>query len=743
MTSNRSFFNGRLLRETIKRNLWAIILSFIGFFFCLPLPLAIVVQGLSDGGGFAVRQDLLETAQNNAYSLLSYVNPAVKLGMCIMAVLCGVALFSYLHSRRRVDFYHALPASRTALFVNNYLTGILTVVPAYLVMYALSLVMAGALGVGGLLSAGMVCKTLLVNLVFFLLLYTISVLATILTGNTILAAALDAWILFSLPVLSLVLEVLCIQYFDTWSDSFMLNWLLENGSPVILYFFTGTSGFSGNYTSFNYPIVPQMLVLAVLWLALTALALVLFRIRKSERAGVAIAFEGFKPPLKWYMVLVIALLFGSVFLGIGGEFWIWFGLLAGTVLGHLFIEIIYHFDLRAAFAHWKTMIVLAVAAVAIVFGIQRDVLGYDEWLPDEDSIEAIGFSGTYPWQVVDEYGYADTYFYNGTGCGSGLEKGGLTDPAVVHTLYSIAQECVEQQKAGTPQQAGPEDETGWFNVQYRLSNGTYASRSYTYVGADTIPALLDEVRFSEEYIRQEGTAYQVNLDQELTQQTLRLSVRTNAAPSDTTSAVVSDAAQASEIIRTLQEESVSLTPQVAANSTPVLRIDARFDYVDQWDGQTLEEIVQFIPVYATYTRTLALLEQYGNVVPQELTVDDLRGITVSWVDAPPVSGGVYHADGSPLDQSEQASATETASYDADEVESGSVTVTDPAMMQALLQNAVIEPAAQSCDISRRLISDGVYSVEAVFQNNYSVMLYYPEGQFPVELCQSARTSALT
>ena len=47
MTSNRSFFNVGLLRQTLRRNLWATVLSFVGFFFCLPLPMAIIVQNMS------------------------------------------------------------------------------------------------------------------------------------------------------------------------------------------------------------------------------------------------------------------------------------------------------------------------------------------------------------------------------------------------------------------------------------------------------------------------------------------------------------------------------------------------------------------------------------------------------------------------------------------------------------------------------------------------------------------------
>ena len=334
MTSNRSSF--KMLRETMRRNIWATALSLVGFFFCMPLPAAMMIQNnLSAQNADCSREEVIKYAARDLHMLLSAENPMVKIGICIMAVLCGIALFSYLHSRQKVDFYHSIPMKRGQLFLNNYMAGIVMVLPSYLLMYALTAAIGAALGVHNAIGGAEAVFSIAANSLFFLLIYTISVLATVLTGNTILAVLLDGWMLFSLPAAALIASGLGELFFDHWNGSGLINWILLNMSPVFLYFAVGSDDFNFlGMVSYEKAAqaFPMLLIVLLVTLALAALSYVLFGCRKSERAGTAIAFEGLKLPLKCYMVLVISLGFGLIFQALGGNFWIWFGLLAGTAL---------------------------------------------------------------------------------------------------------------------------------------------------------------------------------------------------------------------------------------------------------------------------------------------------------------------------------------------------------------------------------------------------------------------------
>ena len=63
--------------------------------------------------------------------MLGGQNVLVKLAVIILAVTCGVSMFAYPHNRRKVDFYHSLPISRSRLFAVDYATGALCALVPY------------------------------------------------------------------------------------------------------------------------------------------------------------------------------------------------------------------------------------------------------------------------------------------------------------------------------------------------------------------------------------------------------------------------------------------------------------------------------------------------------------------------------------------------------------------------------------------------------------------------------------
>lgn len=745
MTLNRSF--SKLLRENMCRNIWAIALSVVGFFFCLPLPAAMMIQNrVANVNEWSTLDEQMSRAANDMAILLSVQNIAVKLGMCIMAVLCGIALFSYLHSRQKVDFYHSIPLRRGELFRINYLSGILMVLPAFLVMYVLAAIIGAVMGVPtnapASITGGEMVYALFQHVIFFLCMYTISVLAAVLTGNTILAVLLDAWMLLSIPAVGLIGEMLGQQYLNHWNGSSVLRWIEYNTSPVVRYF-SGSERYTSvasaldgpNHVTVGQLVLPLAAVVGITVL-LAALGYVLFERRRSERAGVALSFEGVKLPLKCYMVLMIALLFGLVFLGIGGEVWIWFGLIAGTVLGHVLIEMIYHFDFRAAFAHWKTMLVLAVAAAAIVLGVQNDVMGYDKWLPREDKVASAG--------LVTGLGYDSETGY-GTGIwdvtnnmvrsnGDETQEGQmLTDPQNIAAIRKLAEIGIQRRNKDGSVGGAYEKENLWnyINVYYEMKNGRIESRTYEIPVNDEVWELLDSIRFTEDYQTIANPLYRFDLDQN--GKTLALTVRTNAEPSENSGWVVSDPARARKIIETLREETLTLTADTAKSTVPVLRIDIRYEVRSDRDSY-YNTMTEYVPVYPTFTRTLALLAAEG-VQPKALTVDDLSSIAIHW-------GDEYESvNGATM-------AVEDAWYPEDtESSAGFASVSDKAEMQKLMENAVLEPVAASCDIGMRMRSSESdvceFNIIANFANGRTCTLYYPIGKFPTALCESYRMSAKT
>ena len=149
-------------------------------------------------------KEILQSAQEGVLFLLSMDNYVVKVALVLLASVCGVAVFRYLHDRQQVDFYHALPINRTHLFLVNYVSGILLVLPLFVLVYAVTVGAAFSMGFGALLTGPVIVHTVLGHSLFFLVNYTVMVLCTVLTGNTIITVLLVLWVQFSLPLAALM-----------------------------------------------------------------------------------------------------------------------------------------------------------------------------------------------------------------------------------------------------------------------------------------------------------------------------------------------------------------------------------------------------------------------------------------------------------------------------------------------------------------------------------------------------------
>lgn len=753
MMSNRSFFDVRLLRETMRRNIWAIALSLIGFAFCLPIPMAITLQNMLEDAKRMPEDTkfIMENAADTMGAWLSLDNFLITLGCIIMALLCGVAMFRYLHSRKQVDFYHGIPISRTKLFVTNYLAGVLSVLPALYLMYALAAIITLAAGVKLSFGFGEGLFVLLLHSLFFLLIYTISVLATVLTGNTIIAVLMDAWLLFSIPAAAAVAGFLGTMYFHTWGGFGILRWLITYASPPILYVLASTGDplyvtnnalriynntGAANDILFLCKILICVLIATIL---LFVLSLFLFRKRKSECAGTAVAFQKLKTPLKCYMVLVIALLFGLVFTGIGGEFWIWFGLLAGTLLGHILIEMIYHFDFRAAFAHWKTMIVLAVVAIAIVMGFQHDIFGYDKWLPKEDAIQAVSFDS----------GFARSDIRGGVTARQELLSG-RDNIAAIRKLAEISAAYTEERhdewRYEDAYEYDADHRATFFSVTYKLSGGREATRYYSIPVTEETWALMDSIRFSEEYIRATNPVFE---DYESKGST-RLCIRTQAEPSDAAGMIVTDQTVVKQVLDALREETLTLTADVAASTAPVLRID--LEHYDE-DGDT-DHALEYLPVYPSYVKTLSILKGQG-IEPKALTADDIARVVVEWEYYDDYEDAIEYPStyqDPMVTHSTQLSTMPLETQEDGVTITGSCAIiTDKAKIAEFLENAILEPVAHACDtgmdVTGWLRDDGrhhteyseadygQFTVSVAFMNNASCQLFYQRDDAPLALCK--------
>lgn len=631
MTS-KSFSSKGLLGNSMRRNLWALVLSGVGFFLSLLLPALMTMQNALEQRA----RDLKELSQasvelnwqnamNNAASMLSGGNLFVKVVFIVLAVVCGVAMFAYLHSRQKVDFYHSLPISRTRLFANNFLTGVVCTFSTYLVMLAITVACAYAMGCGEAVRWDEIGGAILCNLIVFLLIYALTVLTTVVCGNTIITLLLLAWVFFS-PMLVRVLQFcLFYKFYDTFTANAGQLVGAIRLTPVVQYFVLHGTHYIGEHVIGVLQPGESALGLLVGYLVaaavVTALALFLFRIRKSERAGTALAFTPTKLPIKVYMCLVMGVAFGWVFGMIAGNFWFWPGLVVGTVLFHWIVEIIYAFDFRAIFAKPLHLLAILVVLVAGMLAMQFDVTGYDTWLPDRDDLTAVDI--------------------NGSG------EPALTDPSNIDAVHRLMEIGVQAMQEEDTDGDGSLSYT-FVTVNCQMGSRT-AARQYMLPETEEVIALLDQIEQSEEYKRAKWSLF--NFDTASTDPERQPMITVNVETADGISSVeLRQPGQITQVIETLREEALAGTQ----DSRPVM--DVELYYLDSEGDQ---EYCGTASVTEANTRTLALIEQLTGLTPVPMRAEDIDQMWIEYL----------------------------VSLSSDASEWQTVEVTDPADIQALLDNA--------------------------------------------------------
>ncbi len=606
MMSRNSCSKG-LVRDCMKRNLWAIVLSTVGFFMAQLLPVIMTAQhSLS-----AHKQDLANlSAADAAASWQGYVesvgemlggqNVFVKLAVIILAVTCGVSMFAYLHNRRKVDFYHSLPISRSRLFAVNYATGALCALVPYLVLHALSIVSACAMGFGEVVNASLI-GVIASNVIFFFLLYAMAAVTTILCGNTVITLLLGLWVYFGPTLVTALWQGLKSMFFQTYvMDDSMTSLLVCNKfAPLIQYF--GVNGtkmhswaaepiYMMDSTNLQEPSAIGLLIgYAVAAIVVTALALFLFRIRKSERAGTALAFNPIKLPVKIIICVVMGTAFAEIFkmLVYESELWFWVGLVLGTVIFHCVVEIIYAFDFRAIFRKpLQMVIILAVLAVGLLL-MQKDVFGYDKWLPDEGGIAAAA-----PMDYVGE---------------SSL----LSEPENIAAARQLAALGVESLN-NTDEDA----QTQCITVTFKLKNGKVKTRTYVLPITDEVLTLEKQIYQSAEYKQKAWSLFQLGEVQEGYHR--NIGFYTNGDGYDC-AGLLDDPQKVQEIIDTLKAETLTYT----GDAMPVMRMEFsqqnNVDYTSEGAVCVTDKDV----------KTLALIKKYTGIVPKAISAENVKSVALS------------------------------------------------------------------------------------------------------------------
>ena len=453
-----------LMKEDIKRRIWVLALMFLAFFFALPVKLALVMENARRmefrayndyepiekllPEHFTAKQYEMMTAffkREVVLDEISYGNGLMVFLFLMAAVVVGVTAFSYLHNKKKVDFYHSIPVRREVLFAVQYGDGILIPAAAYLFGCLLFTAVAAAYGVPVSEFFGSMAAAFGMNLLYYSLVYGTVTVAMMMTGNIVISLLGTAVFFGFVPLAAGLLGAFADQFFVTsagefwYADSSPYLWAMQNLSPVGAYIWSVASVSDADGIK-----MAEVLKVAACMMAVTALSLELYRLRPSEAAGKAMAFSKSKAPVRILLVLLGGMAGGWVFWTLQSQVkWGLFGTAAGILLVHCMVEIIYHFDFKKLFSH-KMQLALCLGAGMLFFcSFRYDWYGYDSYVPSQEKIASASVDLSIDHSFADNMprvmrqGDTRRLIYESAGDFI-KEKMELTDPASVIALAEAA-----------------------------------------------------------------------------------------------------------------------------------------------------------------------------------------------------------------------------------------------------------------------------------------------------------------
>ena len=306
MTSKACFSKpAGFFRRLTAKQLWLFALWSVFLLFLYPLS---GMMEFSDGWEYTALYDLQRQVDRSFLTRTT----AVLYMMPVLAIVFS-SCFGYLNSRQKLDFYHAQPVTRTRLFFTNYASGAFHFVVPYLVMHTLAFVLMNSVTGFYQPELRLLLYPMLYTLGMFFIFYSLMVLFRMVCGNTVIAV-LSYGFMTNLPAIAYFLYQV---YVGRWSNLYMSSAATESGMRLTSYTLleppmsvkVEPSGAYAFVTDIDWT---ALVVWVVVALAAAAGAVLLYKVRPSEKAGSAVAVRGVLPVIKYPLVVCASLLLSLI-----------------------------------------------------------------------------------------------------------------------------------------------------------------------------------------------------------------------------------------------------------------------------------------------------------------------------------------------------------------------------------------------------------------------------------------------
>ncbi|MFN2927491.1 hypothetical protein ACKX2L_11325 [Lachnospiraceae bacterium YH-ros2228] len=448
MSENSSFSNFIALQKNItKRRKWLVVLAFVTY---LLYNVGFLLLYLSSNIQAGLRKSALISAAATVPGPYSMNGIITAVG----SVLLAIEGFRWLSNRQMLDFYESQPFTRNEHFFAVYVNSALILFFSHLSGTVFGLLSMAGYRVCSVKAVETAFFCLGMDLTIFLAIFSVSVLAVMLTGNLVVSVLATIVLLAFEPAFKMSLNF-CMRLLPNFGGSGISYYGIF--SPILSLQKQAGIG------------IPENLICAAI---VTAAAFALYHFRKNEDAGKTVPLKAVRVIAKILLVLLLSLLIGvSCYGGSGTLKDSVIAIIVSAVLIGGLMEAIYNSDIRKAFRGMGYTAIGCILSLAILLSCGLDFFGYGHWVPDKSQVVSawIGPSGSSKFESrYMELTDIDTV--------NALLKAGENTETDEDTLYSV-------------------------EIAYRMKNGKVKARNVSIPSSseNLMKKIIDSKEFKEGY----------------------------------------------------------------------------------------------------------------------------------------------------------------------------------------------------------------------------------------------------
>ncbi len=469
MKSRISFFNAGIFKSMLKR-FWPLWAAYFASWF-VSFPLVTLVQRTQDA---LASPYYLSSLQELFYGEI--------ISSFILAILVAMAMFSFLYSSRSTGLIASMPVRREAVFCSAYLAGLLPIVAANLLIAALNFVFT----LGAHASTAIILKANLMwlagNTMYFVIFYGIAVFTAMMTSNLVALPVLYVVFNFLFLGMEQVVRVIFGQFVFGFADTTAHT--LEFLSPIIFLFgrvnmdyktSDGISGIIDEVIDVSYNGLSYVLIYFAIGIALSILALLVYRRHRMETSGDVVSVPRMYPVFKYGVAVCAAICFGLFFYviltavfasSLFKVFALIVGMVIGAFIGYFASEMLLKKSFHVFRGNWTGFIILALLCAVFAFCCDLDVFGIAKHLPDADQVECIV--------------YAD-------------QNLSITDSNDIENLIEVNKAIINDRDKYTDLDNIDYESMEYIDIRYILKDGGTIARSYTITNDENYKAFCDVI----------------------------------------------------------------------------------------------------------------------------------------------------------------------------------------------------------------------------------------------------------